>query len=248
MSVKERMAMSASDKQKLHTTVIKGTTFKFQPVVSANQGVEQIVSMENIVNFDSLNKALRKHLKNYTLQDVFFILRFSTDSTLLDPDSKEGTPTFLLESPHLVNEKEVRASCNFYRLRGAPDHIENLLWSFDAVRNSCTSALREIVDAKMNKYDKNEHTGPLYYFFLICQLTSTSGTAVRFVTQSLTTLNKVTDLEGQSIGLMCRNIRSIIKWLQMVDKVPRDLDTIVMQIFKTCTVPQFQQTFKQLPS
>jgi hypothetical protein len=38
---------------------------------------------------------------------------------------------------------------------------ENLVWSFEAVRNSCDKELQSIIDAKMLKYKASERFGPL---------------------------------------------------------------------------------------
>ena len=72
-------------------------------------------------------------------------------------------------------------------------------------------------------------------------MTTVDSTAVRAITQELTSLKLVVDQEGQSIAKAAKIIRStIILWLEMVNILPPDIDAIVYDILENCTVSDFQ--------
>ena len=57
---------------------------------------------------------------------------------------------------------------------------------------------------------------------------------------------KLSDHEGQSVTHMVKLIRATLRWLKMVEMTPPDIDTIVLEIFETCTVPDFSQFLSTL--
>jgi uncharacterized protein YfkK (UPF0435 family) len=143
----------------------------------------------------------------------------------------------------LLTLSEVESSFFHHFCRGTKFNQENLLWSFEAVRNSCNKELQAILDAKMLKYGPSEQFFPLYYFQLVHHMTSMDPKAVRAITQELTTL-KVTDYEGESIASICKLIRSTVIWLDIVKMTPPDLYTIIFDILETCTVHDFRLFLK----
>jgi hypothetical protein len=62
--------------------------------------------------------------------------------------------------------------------------------------------------------------------------------AAQAITQELTTL-QVPNQEGQSISHTAKLICSTIIWVTIVNMVPPDINAIVYDILKTCTVPDF---------
>ncbi|KAI2510175.1 hypothetical protein MHU86_4207 [Fragilaria crotonensis] len=240
----ERIRMSASDKAKLYATFVKGSSTKFK-AASTIVGVEEISTIENVSSLAQLRLELQKHITGISVHPVFLVLKFDHEGTLIDPDTPEGTPTNLLSVNILPPIAEVEQTVRFYHRRGSTFNRDNLVWSFEAVRNSCDKDLQAILDAQMLKYPATEHFGPLYYYELIRQMTDVDSKAIRAITQELTSL-KVVDQDGQSITKTSSIIRSTIIWLEMVSMVPPDIDAIVLEILETCTVPDFQLFLKTL--
>lgn len=244
VSKAERMRLSPSDKGKLYATFVKGSSSKFK-ATSSIVGLEEISTIENITSFAQLRLELQKHITSVSVHPVFLILQFTDDGTLIDPDTPEGTPINLLSASSLPSLSLIQKSMQFYHRRGSTFNRENLVWSLEAVRNSCDKDLQVILDAKMLKYPYAERFGPLYYYELVQQMTDVDSKAVRGITQELTSL-KLIDQEGQSIAKIASIIRSTIIWLEMVKMVPPDIDAIVLDILETCTVPDFQLFLKTL--
>ncbi len=244
ISKPDRLRLSASDKSKVYANFIKGSTSKFK-ASSTIVGLDEISTIENITSFAELQFELQKHITSISVHPVFLILKFHEDGNVIDPDTPEGTPLNLLSVNTLPSLFDVERSTLFHYKRGSSFNQENLVWSLDAVRNSCDKALQAIIDAKMLKYKVSERFGPLYYYELVQQMTDVDSKAVRAITRELTSLN-VTDLEGQSIAHVARTIWSTIIRLEMIKMVPPDIDAIVYDILETCTVPDFQLYLKTL--
>ena len=244
ISKSDRLKLSASDKSKLYANFIKGSTNKFK-ASSTIVGLEEISTIQNITSFAELRLELQKHVTSISVHPVFLILKFDDEGKLIDPDSPDGAPVNLLSVNTMPPLSDVERSTLFHYKRGSAFNQENLVWSFEAIRNSCDKDLQTIIDAKMLKYKVSERFGPLYYYELVQQMTDVDSKAVRAITQELTAL-KIPDLEGQSIANAASTIRSTVIWLQMVNMVPPDIDAIVYDILETCTVPDFQLYLKTL--
>jgi hypothetical protein len=244
ISKADRLKLSASDKSKIYTSFIKGTANKFK-ATSTIVGLDEISTIENITSFAELRLELQRHITSISVHPVFLILRFDQAGDLIDPDTPEGAPINLLSINSLPPLCDVEKSTLFHYKRGSLFNQENLVWSHDAVRNSCDKDLQSIIDAKMLKYKVSERFGPLYYYELVQQMTDVDSKAVRAITSELTSL-KIPDLEGQSIANAASTIRSTLIWLEMVKMVPPDIDAIIYDILDTCTVPDFQLYLKTL--
>ena len=244
ISKADRLRLSASDKSKVYANFIKGSTNKFK-ASSTIVGLDEISTIENITSFSELRLELQKHITGISVHPVFLILKFDDFGNPIDPDSPKGAPTNLLSVNSLPTLSDVEKSVLFHHKRGSAFNHENLVWSFEAVRNSCDKELQSIIDAKMLKYKSSERFGPLYYYELVQQMTNVDSKAVRAITRELTSLN-VAELEGQSIANVASTIRSTLIWLEMVNMVPPDIDAVVYDILETCTVPDFQLYLKTL--
>ena len=244
ISKSDRLHLNASDKSKLYTSFIKGSPNKFK-ASSTIVGLDEISTIENITSFGQLRLELQKHITSVSVHSVFLILKFNEVGQLIDPDTPAGAPTNLLSATVLPPLHEIEKSTFFHHKRGSAFNQENLVWSFEAVRNSCDKDLQGIIDAKMLKYKPSERFGPLYYFELVQQMTDVDSKAVRAITLELTSL-KVTDQDGQSIAKVASIIRSTMIWLEMVNMLPPDIDAIVLDILETCTVSDFQMYLKTL--
>jgi hypothetical protein len=241
----ERLRLTSSDKNKIYVSFSKGIPSKFK-ASSTTVGLDEVSTIDKIMSFDQLRLELQRHITSVSVHSVFLILKFNADGTLIDLDSADGAPINVLSATVLPSLKDIERSTSFHFKRGSFFNQENLLWTFEAVRNSCDKDLQVIIDAKMLVYKSFERFGPLYCYELFQQMTTVNLKAVRAITQELATL-KVPDHEGQSISKVAKYARSTIIWLNMVSMLPPDIDAIVYDILDTCTVPDFQ-LFLKTPS
>jgi hypothetical protein len=89
----------------------------------------------------------------------------------------------------------------------------------------------------MERYNKVSCTGPIIYAHLLEQLTSSSSEVFRKSTQNIVDL-KMDKFEGESIPMACKSVRACYKWLDMVNKMPVNPQTIVINIIESCSVPE----------
>ena len=244
ISREDRENLNASDKGKVYFSFIKGIPNKFN-AANTIMGLEDISTIHNISAFAEQRMDLQKHITSIGAHSVFLILKFNPDNTLLHPDTPEGKPTNLLIASILPSLSEIERSTYYNLRRGSTFNQENLVWSYEAIRNSCDRDLQNILDAKMLRYPNHERFGPIYFYELVNQMTSVDSKAVRAITQELTSL-KVTDSDGQSISKIVKLIRSTLGWLAMVNMTPPDIFAITYNILETCTVPDFLLFLKTL--
>jgi hypothetical protein len=160
ISKADRLRLSASDKSKVYSNFIKGSINKFK-ASSTIVGLDEISTIENITSFSELRLELQKHITSISVHPVFLILKFDASGILIDPDTVAGAPVNLLSVNSLPSLSDVEKSILFHYKRGSTFNQENLVWSFEAIRNSCDKELQSIIDAKMLKYKASERFGPL---------------------------------------------------------------------------------------
>jgi hypothetical protein len=244
ISKTERISLSSADRTRAHSAHTKGLLNKFK-AISTIAGLDRISTIDNLVSFSQQRLGLQKHICGISANDVFFVLKFNTLGEVINPDSPEGAPVNLLTTTLFPSLQDVERSTRFYNSRGSAFNRENLTWTYESIRNSCDQALQEIIDAKMLQYTTSDYFGPLYYYHLIHQMTNVDSKAVRSITKELADLD-ISTLEGQSITHTVKLIRATVRWLSMVSMLPPDITTMVLGIFETCTVPDFQLYLKAL--
>jgi hypothetical protein len=245
VSAKDRGTLSVSEKTKLFKDATRGISpDKFKPLIDLS-GLDSLLTMDNIVGFNSLNDDLQKFLLQYGLTNVFYILKFDYFGELKNPATYGHAAINYLDNPQAATLKDVIKTSDYLLKRGSVYHVENLRWTYEAIMNSCNQDLRTILKSKMEKYEKTHRTGPILYAHLLEQLTSSSPDAVRKVTQNIVDLT-MDKFIGESIPMACKTIRACYKWLDVVHKMPADPETIVLNILATCTVPEFLRYLESL--
>jgi hypothetical protein len=117
--------------------------------------------IDNISSFTEQHLKLQKHITGNASHPIFLILKFDPTRNFINPDNPAGTPSNILSSNILPSLKEVEKSTFFHDKCGSKYNQENLIWTYEAVRNSCNKDLQAILDAKMLKYGPSEGFGPI---------------------------------------------------------------------------------------
>ena len=52
-------------------------------------------------------------------------------------------------------------------VQGSKEHVENLEWSYQAIRNSCDEEMKQILDTKLIGVASEDLSGPLVYWHLL---------------------------------------------------------------------------------
>lgn len=237
-SGKERDGLTLSERAKVYDKATAGMkNGKYKPLIDLN-GLESLLTLENIVAFEDLNIELSKHLTVNGMINVFYILNFDLVGNPLPHNPNVNNN--LIKDFHTTTIDEILKTTKFFLSRGSDYHVENLKWSFDSIMNSCNDVLKDILRSKMQKYPVELHTGPVLFYHLVEQLTCSSPEAIRLVTNNLTTLT-MNKFEGDSIPLATKFLRAGFKWLTIVNKMIPDPETVTINLFKTSSVSNFTQ-------
>jgi hypothetical protein len=241
-SGKERNELSATEKQKFQERAMKGLTRKYKSIIDMN-GLESMLTLDNIVAFEDLHEELTKHLTRLGMMNVFYLIDFDSEDNPYPFDVVMNTN--IIESFHSISIERLLKTIDFLVHCGSNYHLENLQWSYDYIMNSCTVELQDILRSKIKKYEQHLHTGPLLFWLLMNQLTCSNAAAVRVVTNHVTTLT-MEKFEGESIPMATKTLRAGFRWLKTVRKMPADPETITLNLMKTCTVPAFLRFIEAL--
>jgi hypothetical protein len=238
LSGRDRMDLSIPDKTKVWREAIRGLhPDKFKAITDLSSGLESLVSMENIVRLDDMIQRLHKYLSSHGLLNVFYVIQFDINDK---PMQVNLLSKCVLIDYHTLSMQDVEESVTYLLRYGREYHTENLKWSYDAILNSCTQDLRDILIGKMQIISDELHTGPILFMILMKQLTNVSPQASRIVINKLESL-KMSSFEGESVSLVNKTIIAAHKWLDMIDKVPKDFECLVLNIYRSTSIPSFSR-------
>jgi hypothetical protein len=235
MSGKECMELSLTDRTKLWKEISRGMHLDKFRLVDELTGLESLVTMENIVRFEDLIIKLYKYIAFYGLLNVFYIMEFDAIGR---PCPFSESSKCVLVDYHSLEDYEVEELVDYFLCFGSEYHQENLKWSYDAILNSCTPDLRDILAGKMQVYSDDRKTGPILFMLLVSQLTNVSPQASRIMVNKVIGM-KMSDFEGKSITLVNKTLNAAHKWLTMIHHLPPDFVLIVLDIYETISVPYF---------
>jgi hypothetical protein len=242
LSGRERMDLDLMEQTKICKEAVRGLHPDKFKIIDKLAGLEQLVSIDNLVRLEELIDKLHKFMGLHGMLNVFYVLEFnSLDQPL--PMSQNTKCIFL--DYHNITLLEVQQTVNYFLQYGREYHHQNLKWSYDTILNSCTLDLRELLIGKMALFSDSHKVGPILFMVLIRQLTNVSPEAIRVVTNKLATLS-MADFEGESVLLVNKAILCTVKWLQMLNRPPHDLEVIVMRIYRTTSIPSFRNRLEAI--
>jgi hypothetical protein len=102
--------------------------------------------MENIIQLDEMIQRLHKYLASRGLHNVFYVIQFDTNDK---PMQVNLLSKCVLIDYHTLSIHDVEESITYLLRYGREYHTENLKLSYDAILNSCTQDLRDILIGKM---------------------------------------------------------------------------------------------------
>jgi hypothetical protein len=232
----DRANLSADALIKLQKTVTEGMTLKFS--LMSHHSDDQLVDCYNLaLRIDTLKTRL-KETDTIGGFDIFET-PVTQPSTLMPPELR------LIDKIDTLTESLVRAAMKFQRYYGQTYDIQDLQWSQEMVKNSCDEDLGTKVMERLRRIPDEEKGGALFYFIMIKLIQTDTEQAVRVLTEKLEKLS-LKSLAGENVFTACSLIRGVIERLEIVGKVPHDVDTTVMRILQTSSVEKFNSTFSML--
>ncbi len=84
-----------------------------------------------------------------------------------------------------------------------------------------------------------------FYFLMVKLIQTDTEQAARVLTEKLEKLS-LKSLAGENVFTACSLIRGVLERLEIVGKIPYDVDTTVLRILQTSSVDKFNSTFSTL--
>ena len=224
----DRHKLSEEKRAKFHSYATKGMEDKFSLLVPS-EGIEELSHVYSL----ALRVAkFQETLDSYDLSDVFNILPFQSDLSDID---EHGEVLNLLDSYRKIDLDHVLRSSRFYFTLGSEDYlVENLAWSGELLLNSCEKELRELIDDKALGFARSEKCGPVYFKIMMDIIFSDSDKSLRALVTRLQTM-KLTDFAGENVMKASSFIRGSLKILRGCEFEPKDMDSLIVEFYKSST-------------
>ena len=163
-------------------------------------------------------------------------------------DSSEnpvGDPINLLEKYSSVTREQVLVSNLFDSHYGQDYDVENLRWSEEFLCNSCDPELRIKVQENLSTVDKECHGGPLFFHEMMSIIFTMTADETDNMRESLKTMT-LQQFKGENVEKKITLLRSCLKRLHLIGQVPLNINDILIRIFQTSSVPEFNKAFDTL--
>ena len=244
---KERRPASGSDLRKLRDLATQPLTNKFAKV-PLDDSEYQIL---NNYNLTMRVKELKRALERYDIDDIFNIVQFPhetnidqslTTSIPIQPSSRTIN---LLDNWDQVQEIDVIRHVQFLRLYGQQWDLENLDWSLDTLESSCETDLANKVQEDMIALSTELESGPMFFFYMMREIISSTEDAVTSMIERIQHM-KLTNFKGENVSVATGQLRMAILRLEVLGKIPIDINKNVLDVLQTSSVTKFNLFFHQL--
>ena len=232
----DRKDLTADALIKLQKATTEGMTHKFS--LMSHNSDDQLVDCYNLTLRVEELKSRLKETDTIGGFDIF-------DTIIITPIDPMPDDVRLIEKVDTMTEPLVRASMKFKRYYGQTYDVQNLQWSQELIKNSCDEDLATKVMERLRKIPDEEKGGALFYFIMIKLIQTNTEQAVRVLTEKLEKLSLRT-LTGENVYTACSLIRGVVERLDVVNKIPHDIENTILKILQTSSVDKFNKTFETL--
>ena len=164
-------------------------------------------------------------------------------------DAANSNPTEqinLYENYATVTAEQAALSNQFYHRWAAEETIrENLAMTYKYFHNNVEPDLFGKVIETYRSYPVDQQGGPLFFVLMMNQLLSNTESAALHLQKRLKDLSLAT-IPGENVSKAVSLARGAIDRLQSISKVPDDVVMILLRIFQTSSVDEFNNVFKLL--
>ena len=184
--------------QKLEEKAKKGIDTKLDYFDATS--VSDITSDKGFSGVQTTVKTLNRHLVAHQMDDVFTVpsaMTWNRANQLWQP-AQYAMEMDLRQDYANVELDEIKKFSNYVREFGPSYMVENLVWSQEAILNSCTERLRLKINEQLDKIPLMERSGPVAFKIMMTYVLSTSNDALRALITKLGTL-KLTDFDGENV-------------------------------------------------
>ena len=211
----------------------------------------------NVQDAHTLSKTQQKALNHCRKFDMAEIFTEFPRLDFTDPENPTYDPTVngtmnLFTSFDTISIDQVAATIVFMRRFSEDDLFvriqDDLSWSSMFFLQSCSPNDQfrdEVHDTYNNIVDANSLTvgGPLVLRILLDKISNSDAVTLDALASSFKT-TRISDIPGENVELLCKQLTSFLERLEMTGKLPNLLEISLCEIFQTSSTENFNNAFK----
>ena len=239
LSTEEQIAF---DKQAGGFILPKGNKLWVQSTLTIDTDV-----LKNVHNLQYQIKALKAHVTEYDILDVFTIV-LPTDPMMNTPDLEPTKYNLFDDYPKLT--PAIVANSNAYYSRWVADEFipDNLNLTYTMCKNNTEDNLFNKCLEEYEKYHSMQQGGPLMLCLLLQRIHNGTEQHMEHLKLRVETL-KISNLEGESVYLAVSLVNAAYSTFESAttpnnDRIPPEWSKTLIKVFQTTSVPEFNETFK----
>lgn len=247
----DRAKLPQDVKRSLFYEATKKVLPKFQ-VLNATKLSDDKDALEEEVSLTQLILATRERHVQFDLQDVFVIV-FPTDplnSSLLSTDGSGVPKTVELYKQFTqVTLQQVAISCYWYNTWVSevdqPWIRENMTLSYGQLSAHVSVELHNKILETYSRFDHSYRGGPLYFKILMDYLVSSFEHVATSLIKNVKN-HKISKVVGEDVTKTVTMLRHACERLRSIDRLPLDISEIILKVYQTSSVPEFNEVFHHL--
>jgi len=201
--------------------------------------------LKAVSNLGTQLRVLQRHLIDHDMIDVFTIV-IPKGNVSASPAVAEMTSLFTAY-PRLHVDIVANSNTWYHLWATEPYFAENLNYSYELLRKNTDDDLWLKCQEDYEDYSAVQRGGPLMLFLILRRIQDVSESAIDHVKQSLVNL-KIRDIPGEDVDKVVSLIKSAHALFKSASSsyhsyIPEDFPKMVLNIFQTTSVPEFNETF-----
>ena len=176
------------------------------------------------------------------MTDVFTVV-FPTDVDNSPSLSSTRTPVDLYKDYLSVTRQEVAESCLWYSTwPTAENYRQNLSKTFTFSRQNCSMSLFHKVLETYDTFPVGCRGGPLFFKLMLDVLVADNAVVADSLITHLKGL-KISAVQGENVNSVVSLVRHACRRLRDISRLPQDIELILLALYQTSSVPDFNSMF-----
>jgi hypothetical protein len=231
-----RASLSADDRAKIFEKAVKTAHKKYELMPLS---LEDADKLDEAYNLDILIKYTRRSHTNYDMHDVFLIVYPKKG---LEANVVDYTKDLYTEYPDITIEDVVQSNKWYRTWMNEEWFIQNLQLTHTFFQHNVSDELWMKISETCEAFKAGEKGGPLFFILMMNHLLSDTEEAASALVTKVKTF-KIRKLPGKDIYKVVSLLRGAINCLNYIHKLPEDIIKILLQVFQTSLVADFNSTF-----
>jgi hypothetical protein len=235
----DRAKLTADDRASLFEKAVKLSHKKYEPMPLS---LEDADKLDDAYNLDVLIKYTKRSHYTYDMHDVFLVVypKDGTEANMVDYTKD------LYTQYADISIEDVARSNEWYRTwMNEAWFVQNLQLTHSFFQNNVSDELWMKVSETYESFNAGEKGGPLFFILMMNHLLSDTEEAASALVAKVKTF-EIRKITGEDIYKVVSLLRGAINRLTYIHKLPEDIIKILLQVFQTTSVDDFNATFHLL--